>query len=67
MNKRTFEFTHEEVELIEKALDYVWNQKLQLISDKSLLITPEIREKLLESANKFGDLSSEISEGNKDV
>ncbi len=68
MDKRTFEFTHEEVELLLNGLSFLYERKLNLLKElgsfeESEIKTTAIRERL----NKYDNLRYEITEGLKDV
>ena len=68
MEKRTFEFTHEEVELLLNSLSFLYERKLNVLKElgsfeEAEINTTTIRERL----NKYDYLRFEIVEGLKDV
>ena len=63
---RTIQITHEEVEIIKRALQYVYDRKLDTISQNKKVLGDEATEKIKEQANKYLDTQS-IFDGERDV
>lgn len=67
MTTRTLELTHEEIELIEAALNQVTLLKMNQVSAQSGIMSKQEREAILQSSNRFDTLRAEIAEGEKDI
>lgn len=67
MTTRTLELTHEEIELIEAALNQVTSLKMSQVSSQAGIMTKQEREAILQSSNRFDTLRAEIAEGEKDI
>jgi len=63
---RTIRITHEEVELIKTALQYVYDRKLDIVSQSRKILNKDATEKILEQANKYFDVQ-DIFDGGRDV
>lgn len=64
---RTIKLTHEEIELIKNALQYVYDSKLDNLKQCAKIISKEESEKIIEVANGYYDLFEAINYGQKDV
>jgi hypothetical protein len=64
---RTLKLTHEEIDMIDKLLNKEYNDQLKFIKDRHHMITPVLREHLLDNANRYADLQSQIANSDKDV
>ena len=63
---RTIQITHEEVEIIKRALQYVYDRKLDTISQNKKVLGDEATNKITSQANKYFDTQS-IFDGERDV
>ena len=66
METRKLELSHDEIELIQNALMYVYNKRLELL-DKNRELTKEEKGAILKTANEYWDLETHIGNGSKDV
>ena len=64
---RTIILTHEQIELLQSALNRAYNQQLKIITDNARILPDEARNEILKAANSFAELNSLISEGGLDV
>jgi len=64
---RTLKLTHEEIRLIETALLYVYDRKLDNIKLFSQIMSKDEYKHVLENANDYSDLQDQISNSEKDV
>lgn len=64
---RNLSLSHEEIELIEKALNFTYNRTLDAVNATNGIISIEARKELTDSANKYAELANSIANGNKDV
>ena len=53
---KELKLTKEEAELLQSALMYVYDKRLDMVKQNQQIITPEEREQLLTSAAKYWDL-----------
>lgn len=67
MSKRHLQLSHIEIELIQNSLSYLYNRKLDLVAKNTKILSDQERKSILESANKYDDLRSQIENGDKDV
>lgn len=63
---RTLKLTHDEVFLIETALEYVYNKKLDIVSNNRKLLSKDAVAEILKKANEYVELSDGIRNGEKD-
>jgi len=63
---RTIQLTHEEIELIKIALQYVYDRKMDILSQNRKILSDEATDKLLEQAHKFFDVQ-DVFDGERDV
>lgn len=63
---RTIRISHEEIEIIKSSLQYVYDKKLELISNNRKVLNPEVINSILESANIYFDVQ-DIFNGDRDV
>lgn len=63
---RTIQITHEEVETIKIALQYVYDSQLDTIKQNRKILGNDISENIIQKANKFFD-AQEIFDGERDV
>ena len=52
---RTIKLTHEEIETIKMALQYVYDRNLEIVSQHRKMLGEEAVSKILEKANRFFD------------
>ena len=64
---RTLKLTHEEIDLIEKALAFVYNTRLKGLEKNFVLLDKDAVDIILKTANKYDNVLSDIREGKKDV
>ena len=53
---RTLKLSHQEIELIENALLYVYDKKLDMVSNSKRILDKEQRDSIMSVANKYFDL-----------
>ena len=58
---RTLKLSHQEIELIENALLYVYDKKLDMVSNSKRILDKEQRDSIMSVANKYFDLQEQIS------
>ena len=63
---RTIRISHEEIEIIKTSLQYVYDKKLDLISNNRKVLNPEAINSILNSANAYFDVQ-DIFNGDRDV
>ena len=63
---RTKKLTHEEIETIKMALQYVYDQNLNIVSQNRKILGEEAVEKILEQGNKYFD-TQDVFDGERDV
>jgi len=63
---RTIQLTHEEIETIIIALQYVYDRKLDMVKQNRKTLGEETISKILETANKYFD-TQDVFEGERDV
>lgn len=63
---RTIQLTHEEIETIKMALQYVYDRKLDIVSQNRKTLGGEATAKILEQANKYFDTQN-VFNGERDV
>lgn len=63
---RTIRISHGEIEIIKSSLQYVYDKKLELISNNRKVLNPEVINSILESANIYFDVQ-DIFNGDRDV
>ena len=63
---RTIRISHEEIEIIKSSLQYVYDKKLELISNNRKVLNPEVINSILESANIYFEVQ-DIFNGDRDV
>ena len=63
---RTIQLTHEEIETIKIALQYVYDRKLDIVSQNRKTLGEEATTKILEQANKYFD-TQDVFDGERDV
>ena len=64
---RTLKLTHYEIELLQNALGYIYNRKLDIVSKNREILNENESDFILASANGYDDLRNKIGEGEKDV
>lgn len=65
-NFRTIRISHEEIEIIKSSLQYVYDKKIELISNNRKVLNPEVINTILNSANTYFDVQ-DIFNGDRDV
>ena len=63
---RTIRISHEEIEIIKSSLQYVYDKKIELISNNRKVLNPEAINNILNSANTYFDVQ-DIFNGDRDV
>lgn len=63
---RTIQLTHEEIKTIKMALQYVYDRKLDIVSQNRKTLGEEAAAKILEQANKYFD-TQDVFDGERDV
>jgi len=63
---RTLQITHEEIELIKKALQYVYDNNLEIIKNNKKILGEATCAKIIETANMYWDVQN-IFDGERDV
>lgn len=63
--KRTLELSHDEIELLRKALSFAYLQTIEMA--KSKLLSDDAKDRLIKCANEYVDLEYDIREGLNDV
>lgn len=63
---RTIRISHEEIEIIKSSLQYVYDKKIELISNNRKVLNPEAINTILNSANTYFDVQ-DIFNGDRDV
>ena len=63
---RTIQLTHEEIETIKIALQYVYDRKLDIVKQNRKTLGEETTQKIIETANKYFDVQ-DIFDGDRDV
>jgi hypothetical protein len=63
---RTIQLTHEEIETIKMALQYVYDRKLDIVSQNRKTLGEEAITKILEQANKYFN-TQDVFDGERDV
>lgn len=53
-------FTDDELKLIENALLYVFDKKLDVIKDNRKLLSKEMIKSIVDSANPYADLADKV-------
>jgi len=65
-NTRTIQLTHDEIETIKIALQYVYDRKLDVIKQNRKILGEEAVSGIFKTANKFFD-TQEVFDGYRDV
>ena len=63
---RTIQLTHEEIQTIKMALQYVYDRKLDIVSQNRKTLGEDGVNKILEKANKYFD-TQDAFDGERDV
>ncbi len=63
---RTIKLTHEEIETIKMALQYVYDRNLEIVSQNRKIFEEDTTAKILEKANKYFD-TQDVFNGERDV
>ncbi len=63
---RTIQLTHEEIETIKIALQYVYDRKLDVVKQNRRTLGEEITQKIIETANKYFDVQ-DVFDGDRDI
>jgi hypothetical protein len=63
---RTIKLTHEEIETIKMALQFVYDRKLDIVQQNKKILSEEAISNILTSANKFFD-TQDVFDGGRDV
>lgn len=63
---RTIKLTHDEIEIIKSALQFVYGHKLEIVSQNIKILDEDVRKKIIETANKYLN-AQEVFDGDRDV
>lgn len=63
---KTIQLTHEEIKTIKIALQYVYDRKLDIVSQNKKTLGKDATAKILEQANKYFDTQN-VFDGERDV
>lgn len=63
---RTIKLTHEEIQTIKMALQYVYDRKFDIVSQNRKILDEEAINKILEQGNKYFDIQ-DVFNGERDV
>ena len=63
---RTIQLTHEEIETIKIALQYVYDRKLDVVKQNRKTLGKETTQKIIETANRYFDVQN-VFDGERDV
>lgn len=63
---RKIKLTHEEIETIKMALQYVYDRNLEIVSQHRKMLGEDAVSKILEKANRFFD-TQDVFNGERDV
>lgn len=67
MSYRHLKLSHDEIDLIQNALSYLYNSKLDLMAKNTKILSDSERKSILNNANKYDDLRAQIENSDKDV
>ncbi len=67
MSHRTLKLTHEEIQRIEWALDYVWSSRLDYVYKAGNLLDKDSKDTIVKNAERYSSLVNDIQDGQKDV
>jgi len=65
MSTRLIRLTHEEIENIKTALQYVYDSKLEIVSKNRKVLGEEATSEILKQANKYFD-TQDVFDGERD-
>jgi len=63
---RTIQLTHEEIETIKTALQYVYDKKLDIVKQNRNILSEKATNEILEQSKKFLN-TSDVFDGGRDV
>lgn len=63
---RTIRLSHEEIETIKIALQYVYDRKLEIVSQNRNTLGEDVSVKIISLANKYINIQS-VFDGDRDV
>jgi len=63
---RTIQLTHEEIELIKMALQFVYDSELEIVKANRKVLGEKAVKEIIEKANKFFDVQ-DVFDGERDV
>ena len=63
---RTIRISHEEIEIIKSSLQYVYDKKLEIVSNNRKVLNTQSINSILETANTYFDVQ-DIFNGDRDV
>jgi hypothetical protein len=64
---RTLKLTHQEIEILEKALAFAYNQHFKTVRNMNVIFDDDTWQQVINNANMFGDLRSKINNSEADV
>ena len=65
-NFRTIKISHEEIETIKMALQYVYDKKMDIVATNRKVLSEEASNAILKQANKYFD-TQDVFNGDRDV
>lgn len=63
---RTIKLTHDEIEIIKSALQFVYVHKLEIVSQNIKIFDEDVRKKTIETAHKYLNVQ-DVFDGDRDV
>lgn len=63
---RIIKLTHEEIELIKLAAQFVYDSQMKIVNDNRKVLSKEAADKMIEQADKFFDIQ-DVFKGERDV
>lgn len=67
MKTRKLELTHQEIDLVQRALNKIYSDHLKLIGTGRLILDEANIKAIITNADRFGKLREKINAGLKDV
>ena len=67
MNTRDIRLTHEEIQLLTNALQYVYDRNIDIVKANRKIFGDEESKAIIDIANKYYDLQEQINNSEKDV
>ena len=67
METRQLNLTHDEIDLISRALQYAYGKRLDVIKESTYMFGKKTTDAMLEIASEYEDLRASIDNSEKDV